>query len=280
VDVPGGPSSGRLTTTVTQGTTPFSDIGSRPQVDDVQRAEAWGTPAAAPFELTAELRAKLERAPAAGLAAQLRKRGLNNACIDGLRPNQPGIKMVGTARTLRFVPNREDLFATHGIGYNAQKRIFDTVGAGEVIVIEARGETGAGTLGDVLASRAKSLGAAGVITDGCVRDRDGVAATGLPVFSRGAHPAVLGRKHVPWDVDVAVACGGATVLPGDVVVGDADGVVVIPPHLAEEIADEALAQEQEDGWVADQVARGHSVRELFPMNAQWRERYREWLRTQ
>jgi len=188
----------------------------------------------------------------------------------------PGAKLVGMARTLRFVPGREDLFARRGGGYNAQKRAFDSVGEGEVIVIEARGETGSGTLGDILALRAHVRGAAGIVTDGGVRDHDAVAAVGIPVYSAGAHPAVLGRRHVPWDVDVAVACGGTTVEPGDVVVGDRDGVVVIPPGLVEEVVDAALAQEEEDGWIAEQVAAGHAVDGLFPMNAQWRATFDAW----
>ncbi|MFE6614516.1 fumarylacetoacetate hydrolase family protein [Amycolatopsis sp. NPDC057786] len=285
VDVPGTSlSSGRLHTTVTQGIRSFSDIGSLPEVDDKQRAEAWGTPVEQVEvdtpALSEELRAKLVRAPVAGLSAQLRKRGLNNVAIDGVRPNLPGSKVVGTARTLRFVPNREDLFKSHGGGYNAQKRLFDSVGAGEVIVIEARGDKGSGTLGDILALRARYLGAAGVITDGGVRDFEAVAATGLPVFSQGPHPAVLGRKHVPWDTDVAVACGGATVLPGDIIVGDDDGVVVIPPSLAEEIADAALVQEDEDAWIAEQVGQGRPIEGLFPLNPLWRERYEAWQKKQ
>jgi len=220
-----------------------------------------------------DLRSKLERTPVAGLSQQLRKRGLNNVTIDGVRPLTPGTKIVGTARTLRFVPNREDLFASHGGGYNAQKRTFDAVGEGEVIVIEARGEAGSGTLGDILAIRAHARGAAGIVTDGGVRDADAVASVGIPVFSNGAHPAVLGRKHVPWDSDVTIGCGGTTVQPGDIIVGDADGVIVLPPALAEEVVDAALAQEEEDAWIAQQVAAGHPVDGLFPMNAEWRARY-------
>lgn len=193
--------------------------------------------------------------------------------IDGVRPLHPGRKLVGTAKTLRFVPGREDLFASHGGGYNAQKRAFDAVGEGEVIVIEARGEAGSGTLGDILAIRAQARGAAGIVTDGGVRDLDAVSAVGIPVYTVGAHPAVLGRKHVPWDLDTTIACGGTTVQPGDVIVGDADGVIVIPPALAEAVADAALAQEDEDAWIAARVAEGHPVDGLFPMNAQWRERY-------
>ncbi|MFC3455340.1 fumarylacetoacetate hydrolase family protein [Amycolatopsis speibonae] len=286
VDVPGtSTSSGRLHTTVSQGIRSFSDVGSQPEVDDKQRAEAWGTPADEPAEesppaLSDELRSKLLRAPVAGLSAQLRKRGLNNVAIDAVRPNLAGSKIVGTARTLRFVPNREDLFKSHGGSYNAQKRLFDSVGTGEVIVIEARGDKGSGTLGDILALRARYLGAAGVVTDGGVRDFEAVAATGLPVFSQGPHPAVLGRKHVPWDTDVAVACGGATVLPGDIIVGDDDGVVVIPPGLAEEVADATLVQEDEDAWIAEQVGQGRPIEGLFPLNPLWRERYAAWQKKQ
>ncbi|MET0788710.1 MAG: fumarylacetoacetate hydrolase family protein [Cellulomonas sp.] len=280
VDAPGGPTTGRLVTTVAQGEHAFDGaLGSLPAVDDLQRTEAWGSRAAAGLEprgLSPELREKLLRAPVAALSAQLRKRGLDDVTIDGVRPMHPGAKLVGTARTLRFVPGREDLFARHGGGYNAQKRAFDTVGEGEVIVIEARGETGSGTLGDILALRAHVRGAAGIVTDGGVRDHDAVAAVGIPVYSAGAHPAVLGRRHVPWDVDVAVACGGTTVEPGDVLVGDRDGVVVIPPGLVEEVVDAALAQEEEDGWIAEQVAAGHAVDGLFPMNAQWRKKYDAW----
>ncbi|MGY5309270.1 fumarylacetoacetate hydrolase family protein [Nocardia gipuzkoensis] len=285
VDAPGAagaPTSGRLVTRVVGGSAAFDPaLGSLPSVDDRQREEAWGSRTAAGLPateppssaLSPALRAKLLEAPVAGLSQALRKRGLDNVSIDGVHPLRPGTKLVGTAKTLRFVPNREDLFRSHGGGYNAQKRAFDAVAPGEVIVIEARGERGSGTLGDILALRAEARNAAGIVTDGGVRDSAAVADIGIPVFTQGGHPAVLGRKHVPWDVDVAIACGGATVLPGDVIVGDDDGVIVIPAALAEEVADAALAQEAEDAWVAEQVAAGHPVDGLFPMNAEWRARY-------
>ncbi|WJL96648.1 fumarylacetoacetate hydrolase family protein [Microbacterium sp. ET2] len=280
---PGAPSSGRLRSTVVQGEEPFAaTVGSLPAVDDLQRAEAWGSREAAGLptdsapKLAPDLRDKLERAPVAGLSQQLRKRGLNNVTIDGVRPLHPAKKLIGLARTLRFVPNREDLFTSHGGGYNAQKRAFDAVGDGEVLVIEARGEAGSGTLGDILAIRAHARGAAGIVTDGGVRDVDAVAAVGIPVYTAGPHPAVLGRRHVPWDADLTIACGGTTVQPGDIVVGDADGVIVIPPALVEEVVDAALEQEIEDGWIAEQVTQGHPVDGLFPLAGKWKERYRAW----
>ncbi|WP_369699665.1 fumarylacetoacetate hydrolase family protein [Nesterenkonia sp. Act20] len=278
----GALSSGRLISTVTEGPGDFDpSLGSLPQVNDIQREEAWGSresaglPQAPDSALSEQLRAKLLEAPVAGLSQEMRKRGFNNVTIDGVRPTRSGTKLIGTARTLRFVPNREDLFASHGGGFNAQKQVFDSVDAGEVIVIEARGERGSGTLGDILALRALQRGAAGVVTDGGVRDYSTVADIALPVFSQGAHPAVLGHKHVPWDADLTIACGGATVQPGDIIVGDDDGVIVLPPGIAEDVADAALTKEIEDAWIADQVKAGHPVDGLFPMNSTWRARYDE-----
>ncbi|MBM7504049.1 fumarylacetoacetate hydrolase family protein [Agromyces aurantiacus] len=295
-DAPGSPSSGRLVTRITEGAEPFGDHGTRPAVDDLQRVEAWGSEeelaaavaagrATAPseaaesatsdpvFELSDDLRARLGRVGVATLSVALRKRGYHDIVIEGVQALRPGQRLIGRAKTLRFVPFRPDLFASHGGGFNAQKRAFDTVEPGEVLVVEARGERRTGTVGDVLALRAKVRGAAGVVTDGGVRDADMVAEIGLPVFSQGPHPAVLGRRHVPWETDVTIACGGAAVQPGDVIVGDGDGVIVIPPALVAEVLAESEAQEREDAWIAEQVGRGESVDGLFPLNADWRARY-------
>lgn len=227
----------------------------------------------APLPLDPDLRERLLAAPVAGLSAQLRARGIQGVSIEGVRPLRPGARLVGVARTLRYLPLREDLFVSHGGGYNAQKRLFDDIGDGEVIVIEARGDHRSGTLGDVLAARAVVRGAAGIVTDGGVRDVDAVADMAIPVFALGGHPAVLGRVHVPWEHDVTIACGGATVQPGDIIAGDTDGVIVIPRAVVEEVVAAALAQEEEDAWVAARVAEGHPLDGLFPMNADWRTRY-------
>ncbi|MBS3181570.1 fumarylacetoacetate hydrolase family protein [Leucobacter manosquensis] len=297
-NAPGAPSTGRLVTTVTQGTTPFGDFGSQPQVDDLQRIEAWGseeehaaaveagraTPLSAPLEsegdasgpespLTDDIRAQLDGVAVATVSAALRKRGYVDVFIDGVHPNHEGDTILGTAKTLRFIPFRPDLFAAHGGGFNAQKRAFDTVNPGEVLVVEARGVPETGTVGDVLALRAQVRGAAGIVTDGGVRDFAAVQQFDIPVFSQGAHPSVLGRRHVPWEVDVTIGCGGAAVQPGDIIMGDRDGVIVIPPALIAEVAAEAAAQEEADAWVAEQVAAGAPVDGLFPMNAEWRAKY-------
>jgi 5-oxopent-3-ene-1,2,5-tricarboxylate decarboxylase/2-hydroxyhepta-2,4-diene-1,7-dioate isomerase len=288
VDAPeeaGSPSSGRLTTTVTEGTAARPSFSAPPEVDDTQRAEAWGSveaaglaPAAqpAPFILTDDLKVKINSVATATLSAQLRKRGLNNVSIDGLQSTRPDARLVGRARTLRYIPNREDLFAAHGDGYNAQKRIVDALNPDDVLVMEARGEHGSGTIGDILALRAQVLGAAGIVTDGGVRDLAIVSGLDIPTYHSGAHPAVLGRRHVPWDIDLTIACGGTAVQPGDVIVGDADGLLVIPPSLVEEVVEAAITQEQEELFIAERVEAGDAIEGLFPLNAESRARYLEW----
>lgn len=277
---PGAPTTGRLLTTVTAGTVSMPSYSAGPKVDDLQREEAWGSRKAAglpaEFELTEELKAKLASVATATLSGQLRKRGLNNVTIDGLKPTHPEAKVVGRARTLRYVANREDLFESHGGGYNAQKRLFDSLKNDDIVVIEARGETESGTLGDVLALRAKHLGAAALITDGGVRDLAAVTEIGVPTFHSGGHPAVLGRRHVPWDVDNTVTCGGCAVQPGDVIVGDADGIIVIPTKLVEEVVNDAIVQELEEVFIAEIVAAGEPVKDAFPMSAAWREKFNAW----
>ncbi|WP_091558857.1 fumarylacetoacetate hydrolase family protein [Arthrobacter sp. ok362] len=273
--------TGRLVTRVAEGTTPFADFGALPKTDDLQREEAYGSreaaglPAVGPV-LSPELKAKLESVCTATLSSQLRKRGLNNVSIDGLTSTRPEKRIVGLARTLRYVPNREDLFKTHGGGFNAQKKAIDSLNEGEILVMEARGEKGTGTIGDILALRAEVRGAAAIITDGGVRDFSAVAAMDMPTYYANPHPAVLGRRHIPWDTDITIACGGATVQPGDIIVADADGILVIPPALAEELADDSIAQEREETFIAEMVQQGHSVDGLYPLNAQWRTRYQEW----
>ena len=277
----GGLSSGRLATTVTEGTTPFADFGARPKSDDTQREEAYGSREAAGLAvvvpvLTPELKKKLESVATATLSSQLRKRGLNNVSIDGLQATRPDRRVVGLARTLRYVPNREDLFTTHGGGFNAQKRAIDSVNEGEILVMEARGEKGTGTVGDILALRAQMRGAAAIITDGGVRDYTAVAGLDMPTYFANPHPAVLGRRHIPWDTDITIACGGATVQPGDIIVADSDGILVIPPAIAGELVDECIEQEKEESFIFEMVKQGNSVDGLYPMNAQWRARYEEW----
>ncbi len=289
----GSLSTGPLITEAVQGSVPVIPVSAQPKPTPEQWADASGRPIEefqpagdaatkdAPAQeqeyvdelLTPEMRERLSKVAVATLSSLMRKKDLSNVSIDGLRSTQPGTVMIGRARTLRYVPNREDLFKSHGGGYNAQKRLFDSLRPGDVLVMDARQETRSGTLGDILALRAKALGAAGIVTDGGVRDLAEVTEIGVPTYHSGGHPAVLGRLHVPWGIDETIACGGTTVQPGDVIVGNDDGVLVIPPALLEELVSAAEVQEAEEAFMARMVAEGHPVDGLFPMNAQWRERY-------
>jgi 5-oxopent-3-ene-1,2,5-tricarboxylate decarboxylase/2-hydroxyhepta-2,4-diene-1,7-dioate isomerase len=213
----------------------------------------------------------------ATLASLLRKRGLNGLTLDGLHSTRPATRMAGYARTVRYLPLREDLMDRYA-GLNAQKQAIEEIRPGEVLVIEARGETTAGTIGDILALRAQVRGAAGIVTDGAIRDSAALARLEIPAYHAAAHPAVLGRRHVPWESQVAVACAGVTIQPGDILVGDADGVVVLPPALAAEVLTQAREQERQEEFIAGRVAQGESIDGLYPLTDRTRPAYQAWVR--
>lgn len=284
-------STGRLRSPIAEAGYDLSPPGAMPEADDRQREAAYGAggapgpggppgTAAAPADL---LRA-VSLVSTATLASQLRRRGFNAVTMDGLRATKPGRKMAGYARTLRYVPFREDLFAEYGAkgpggGLNAQKRAIEQVRPGEVLVIEARGDPTAGTVGDILALRAQVRGAAGIVTDGGIRDSQALHAMDLPLYFGATHPAVLGRRHVPWEVNGTIACAGVTVQPGDIIVGDGDGVILIPARLAMEVARDAAEQEAQEEFAAAMVAKGESVDGLYPLGKRWQPAYQAWRAT-
>src|SRR5690625_705635 len=245
VDAPqaaGAPSTGRLVSNVAEAAFALADYGHGPKVDDVQREEAWGSKAAAGIDdpraiLTDELRDKISKTAVATIVANMRKRGINNCTIDGPRPMHPGRQILGFAKTLRYVPNREDLFKKYGGGFTKQKQAMDSVQPDDIVVMEARGEKGTGTLGDVLAMRAKVRGATAIITDGGVRDSSAVLDVDIPVYTNSYHPAVLGRRHVPWEMCGTIACGGTTVHINDIIFVDEVGVHDVIPTLTFELLD-------------------------------------------
>ncbi|MEU1179052.1 fumarylacetoacetate hydrolase family protein [Streptomyces sp. NPDC005820] len=280
-------STGRLANPIAEGG-PLAPYGAMPRTDPAEREAAYGVayepeppPATAGRcpQLDPRLADGLRSVAVATLSAQMRSRGLPHMSIDGVRPVGPGgPSMVGVAHTLRYLPLREDLFQRYGTGMNAQKRAIEELRPGHVLVMDARRDASAGTLGDILALRAAKRGAAGVVTDGAVRDSAAVAELGLPVYAAGAHPSVLGRRHVPWDTGVPIACGGALVQPGDLIVGDADGVVVVPPELAAELVADCREQERQERFIAERVAAGESVDGLYPLGPAWRDVYENWCK--
>ena len=233
-----------------------------------------------PTVLTDELRAKLERVSVATITHQLQNRNIRSAFLSGLRPLLPGQRLVGRARTLRYVAHRQDKLRQFAAGMNAQRRASETAERGDVIIIEARDVPDAGTVGDIYAMRAYHLGAVGIITDGALRDTSAIAELGKPVYHRASHGSTWGRHHMPFSNDEPITCAGVYVEPGDVIVGDEEGAVVIPHALAAEIADDAIEQEHREAFAIERVQAGESVVGLFPLTDDRRADFEAWSAAQ
>ncbi len=220
----------------------------------------------------------LRRVSTATLTTQLFRRGFRTRFMQDVAPLKPGSRMVGVARTLRYLPMREDLdtLATLGSRSNAQRALIEDFRPHEVLVIEGRGDLRAGSLGNILALRLQVRGAAGIVTDGAFRDSPNIRKLDIPSYAAGENANTNLTIYHPADSDLPIGCGGVLVEPGDAVVGDEEGVVVIPAALAEEVARDALEQEIKEHFIYQQVSQGASVFEAYPMNEETEARYRQW----
>ncbi len=222
----------------------------------------------------------LLRVSTATLSSQLLKRGFRQLVPRDVRPLRPDLRLVGQAYTLRYLPAREDVErGDYDNLTNKQRLAVEAISPGEVLVIDARGNTLAGTLGNILATRIKMRGAAGIVTDGAFRDTPGVRAIDLPTYAAGAHPNVSSTVHYPADLNVPIACGGVTVFPGDVIVGDAEAVIVIPRAIADDVARDALEQEEREAYILWRIQRGDSIVGVYPPNEHALAAYEAWRRT-
>lgn len=225
--------------------------------------------------LEAKLVEQLAGVSTATLTTVLLKKGLRNVWLRGtrpLRPEQP--RIVGRAFTLRFVPAREDLATPESWSSPISTRAaIEAMPAGCVAVVDAMGVTDAGIFGDILCSRMRKRGVAALVTDGVVRDVAGVLATGLPVWCQGvaAPPSVAGLTFVNWQEPIG--CGGVAVFPNDVIVVDADGAVLIPQALLEQVVTASVEQERLEGWIMGEVEAGAALPGLYPPNAENKARY-------
>lgn len=208
----------------------------------------------------------LREASTASVTSELFKLGIRHSFMTGVGPLEPTTVMVGQAVTIRYVPAREDLDTFESLGNpdHPQRKAVETMGPDEVLVIDARGDVRAAVLGEILAARMKALGAAGLVTDGAVRDAAGIRATGLPAYVRSAHASANVTIHHAADMNAVVGCGGIMVRPGDVVLGDADGVAVIPRHLAARVADAARVRDRLESYVLKRITAGESLRGVYP----------------
>jgi regulator of RNase E activity RraA len=231
--------------------------------------------------LSLETRDRLKGVSTATLATALFKRGFRNQMIQGVLPlRAPGAEsMVGEAFTLRYIPAREDLnqlsvFRDHG---HPQRKAVEECPPGAVMVIDSRKDPRAASAGAILVTRLQARGVAGVVTDGGFRDSGEIAALEIPSYhARPSAPTNL-TLHQAIDINVPIGCGDAPVFPGDVIVGDVDGVIVIPAHLADEIAAEAVEMTAFEDFVAEQVRGGQSILGLYPPTDESNlERFAEW----
>lgn len=214
----------------------------------------------------------------ATLTTVLLKKGLRNVWMRGTKPIRPGQpRVVGEAFTLRFVPAREDLATPASWASPISTRAaIEAMPEGCIAVADAMGVLDAGIFGDILCARMAKRGVAALVTDGVMRDAVGVLGTGLPVWCDGiaAPPSVAGLTFVGWQEPIA--CGGVAVFPGDVVVVDEDGAVLIPATSLDAVLAEAPEQEQMEAWIMTEVDRGEPLPGLYPMNDATKARYQAW----
>ena len=228
--------------------------------------------------LTEANRLRLANASVSTLTNLLLKRGLRNAYLHGLLPLGTSAGMVGPAFTLRFIPSREDLdtMANYAREDNVHRRAIEECPAGAVLVIDTGGCTRAASAGDMMVLRLKARGAAGIVTDGGFRDVADIEAIGLPAFQRAnASPATPIALHGA-DINQPIGCAGCAIYPGDIMVGGRDGVIVLPAHLANEIAEEAVDVAAYEEFAAEKISGGRSIFGLFPATEESRTEYEIW----
>ncbi|EHM00922.1 demethylmenaquinone methyltransferase [Acetobacteraceae bacterium AT-5844] len=234
------------------------------------------------MSLKPETRAKLKTVSTATLATALYKRGFRSQFIQDVKPLQPMKEsMVGEAFTLRYMPAREDLnqLTVFRNPEHPQRKAVEMCPPGAVMVMDSRKSANAASAGSILVSRLMVRGVAGVVTDGGFRDAAEIAALDIPAFhQRPSAPTNLTLNQA-IDINVPIGCGDAPVFPGDVIVGDNDGVIVIPAEIADEIADEAVEMTAYEDFVTEKVLGGQSIVGLYPATdeknlaafAEWRK---------
>ena len=234
--------------------------------------------------VSGELLKKYETVSNATVLGALLRRGYDKVFMEGVHCLAPGRRLVGRAVTLRYLPSRPDLasrIATgkFGQGFNETPRwqALEALGPGDVFVGDAMRLSGVSTGGDVVFSRVLTQGAAGVVTDGAVRDGHKVVRYGYPVYAGSSTPTVGEPNILPYEVNEPVQCGGVLVWPGDVILGDDDGIVVLPSQLAEQLYDECVEHDQVEAAILEHTQKHRvSPKAFYPFNDDTKRIYEEW----
>jgi regulator of RNase E activity RraA len=222
----------------------------------------------------------LRRVSVATLCTQLFKRGFRNVYIQGVaRLTRPsGGNLVGPAFTMRNIPAREDIDQVSAFDNpeHPQRKGIESVPPGHVLVIDCRGETRVASGGQILTTRLQVRGAAGLVSDGPVRDSGAISEMDFPVYCAGGSAPLNLIHHHAIDLNVPIGCGGVAVYPGDIVVGDDEGIAVIPQHLAGEVARDAAEQEKMEAFILERIRQGAALPGTYPPDAQTRAAYEAW----
>jgi regulator of RNase E activity RraA len=233
-------------------------------------------------DLSPSTREALLRVGTSTLTGALHRRGLSSMFMQNVLPVHPDMpRMAGLAFTMRFIPSREDKDAPGALGRSpVQRTAMEECPPGYVLVIDSRGDARAASAGDLYVGRLKARGCAGIVTDGGLRDTEGIIKTGLPAYCQRASSPPSPIAHHPADLNLPIGCGGVAVYPGDVIVGDCDGVVVIPPDIADALAREALDTTLYEAFAEQEVARGRTLVGLFPTAGEDAKRdFEAWKKT-
>lgn len=233
--------------------------------------------------LSLESRGKLKRASISTICNALLVRGLSNVWIRHVEPvawHDIG-NMVGKAYTLRFIPAREDLdnLSNYAKLDHVHRRAVEECPKNHVLVIDSMGKSEAASAGDLMIARLLARGAAGIVTDGGYRDVADIEKIRFPAYQCKAAPPASPSKMHPVELNTPISCGGVAVYPGDIIVGDAVGVVVIPPHLADEVADEVESTMAYEKFAEEQINAGRSIFDVFPATDNSRTEYDTWLKS-
>jgi regulator of RNase E activity RraA len=225
---------------------------------------------------------RLRRVSTATLTTQLFKRGLRNAFMQGVQPlGRYGANLVGPAFTLRNIPAREDIdtVAVFSDPEHPQRKAIEVTPPGHVLVIDCRGDARAACAGQILVTRLMTRGVAGLVADGGIRDAGPIGEMPFPVYCTGASAPLNLARHHAVEFNVPIGCGGVAVYPGDTIVCDSDGVVVIPAKLTDEVAHDAAEQEELEEFLLQRVNDGAALRGIYPPNEATRAAFERWRET-
>ncbi len=213
----------------------------------------------------------------ATLTSVLRQHGITRSFMHGVAPLRPNMKMAGPAFTLRYLPMREDLDPGTVDNLKDIQRVgIEQISEGEVFVVDARGDTRAGTMGSILATRLHCRGAVGIVTDGAYRDSPVIAELGIAAYAAAMNAHTNKTIHHPSEIQVPIACGDVAVYPGDIIVGDEEGVVVVPAQLADQVAQTAAEMEEKEVFITEKIQAGASIVGVYPPDEKTLAEFEEW----